>query len=136
MTNFPWAILLFDHCKWSATYVFVQVSHTNARVISFQIFFDSFTPLPKQNQLFSSLQSPHRPAMAIFSFSSKTSTPQLNLHGDSWRTCEGAKPQLVSNKMAENMLKSVRRYPGYLLAAKPFAERQQMPWGRGCLILY
>ena len=69
--------------------------------------------------------------LCLPSFSFKTVTPQLDLHSDFWQPLEGAKPQLVSNKIAENMPKSGRHFPGYLLAVAPFADRQQMPWGRG-----
>ena len=62
----------------------------------------------------------------------KQSTPQLNLHGDSWLTWEGAKHQFVRKKICPNLGVA---YQGYLLAVKPFAERQQMPWGRGCSLL-
>ena len=73
--------------------------------------------------------------LPILCFSSKSGpeqlTAQLNLHGDgdSWPTWVGAKHQFVPNKICPNLGIA---YQGYLLAVKPFAERQQMPWGRGC----
>ena len=72
--------------------------------------------------------------LPILCFSSNSGleqlTAQLNLHGDgdSWPTWEGAKHQFVPNKICPNLGVA---YQGYLLAVKPFAERQQMPWGRG-----
>ena len=103
ITNFPYPLPWEEYIKpvsilrtangvHATPYLCAGFTRTNAMVISFQIFFHSFTPLAKQKQLLSSLQvftAPSSHCQTRFSSNSrleKSSTPQLNLHGDSWQT--------------------------------------------------
>ena len=87
----PVSILTTANGVHATPYLCAGLTRTNAIVISFQICFDSFTPLAKQNQLLSSLQvftapSSHCQTRVFPPTVDSNSRQLLNLHGDSWQT--------------------------------------------------
>ena len=135
MTDFPYALgtilnQCLVHCKWSATpYLCAGFTDINASVISFQIFVDSFTPLPKQNQLSSSLQvytTPSSHCQTQFFLQDCNSLTE-----PAWWLLPNFRVRKTSVRGKQNGWKYAQNlgvtFQGYLLSMKPFVERQRMP---------